>query len=76
MSSSTDVTVRYIGVYLCGIIVVSGIARLVVILVPKLSLPVFVVWLMLLSIWTYGGIVNIIREFRGEKEMDQGNQRH
>jgi hypothetical protein len=73
MPSNVEVVVRYVGVYVCGVIVVSGIARLLVAFWPALHLPALIAWLILILIWTYGAIASVVREFARGSESDHND---
>ncbi|HEY2569346.1 MAG TPA: hypothetical protein VGI25_08505, partial [Candidatus Udaeobacter sp.] len=72
--SMPQMVVRYIGVLLGGIIILTGIGRLIVIYAPKAAFTVLVVLAVLVCVWIAAGVATLMGEWSAKKA--QGAQDH
>ena len=66
MTRRSEIIIRYIGVYLCEILVLAGLARLILAFIPSFRLFVLVSFGLLLCILTGAAIVVFVREWKRE----------
>jgi hypothetical protein len=65
--SVPKMVVRHLSVYFGGIIIATGIGRIIVGFAPAAAFPIFVILAVLLLFWTLAGVRTFIGELKAEK---------
>jgi hypothetical protein len=65
--SISRMVLRYGGVYLTGVGILSGVGRLIDIFIPTTRSIVFVLFVTLLCVWTCGAILSFVRAWKAKR---------
>jgi hypothetical protein len=67
--SIPQMVIRHIGVLLGGIIVLTGVGRIIDAFAPKTGLVVFVALIVLIPFWVLAGVAALIGEWSAKKQQ-------
>jgi hypothetical protein len=68
VSGYTHLIVKHVGAYLCGIGILTGIGRILILLLPGLELIVIALVIVMGLAFTYGAIVSVVRDFKAKND--------
>ena len=74
--SIPQMVIRHIGVLLGGVIVLTGVGRIIDTFAPKAAFVVFVVLTILIPFWVLAGVATLIGEWSAKKQQAAGTQHH
>ncbi len=71
-----QMVIRHIGVLFGGIIVLTGIGRIIDIFAPKAAFAVFIVLAILIPFWVFAGVAALIGEWSAKKQQASDTPNH
>ena len=71
-----QMVIRHIGVLVGGIIVLTGVGRVIDTIAPKAALVVFMALMILILFWVLAGVPALIGECSAKKRHSPGAQHH
>jgi uncharacterized membrane protein YcjF (UPF0283 family) len=74
--SIPQMVIRHVGVLLGGIIILTGIARIIDVFAPKAAFAVFVVLVILIPFWVFAGVASLIGEWSAKKQRAPDTPNH
>jgi uncharacterized protein (DUF697 family) len=68
MSAYTNLIVKHLGAYLCGIGILTGVGRILISFLPGIGGIIVVIVIVMGLAFTYGAVVSVVRDFKAKND--------